>query len=198
MGMALPFSHSADFSGMSSRPLYLSAVKHKSFVEVNEEGTEAAAATVAVMRPMAMRPVAPPFEMVVDRPFLFVIADNLTRAILFMGVVFRAGERDGVEGRSKESTMDKWGVTSVGPRCLYKRESGPEKASAGRPKEDPTELLRISYGSPTDILRTNRPATPEQQAGMSMPARRTGPIVCDPSRDALALEAGLPVSAAAT
>ena len=89
MGMALPFSHSADFSGMSSRPLYLSAVVHKSFVEVNEEGTEAAAATVAVMRPMAMLPVAPPFKMVVDRPFVFLIADNLTKAILFVGVVFQ-------------------------------------------------------------------------------------------------------------
>jgi len=89
MGMPLPFSRAADFSGMSPRPLYLSAVKHKSFVEVNEEGTEAAAATVAVMRALAVRQVTPPFEMVVDRPFLFLIADNLTKAILFVGVVFQ-------------------------------------------------------------------------------------------------------------
>ena len=88
MGMKLAFSRAADFSGMSATPQYLSAVKHKSFVEVNEEGTEAAAATVAVMRLTSVQPATPPFEMVVDRPFLFVIADNQTQAILFLGVVF--------------------------------------------------------------------------------------------------------------
>jgi serine protease inhibitor len=87
MGMKLPFSRAADFSGMSASPMFLSAVKHKSFVEVNEEGTEAAAATVAVMTLTAARPTQP-FEMVVDRPFLFVIADNVTKAILFVGVVY--------------------------------------------------------------------------------------------------------------
>ena len=95
MGMSLPFSRGADFSGMSASPLYLSAVKHKSFVEVNEEGTEAAAATVGIMSLAMARPVAPPFEMVVDRPFLFVIADNVTRAILFMGVVFEPASVSG-------------------------------------------------------------------------------------------------------
>jgi serpin B len=87
LGMALPFSRAADFSAMSARPLYLSAVKHKSFVEVNEEGTEAAAVTTARMALLSARPVTPPFEMVVDRPFLFMIEDNLTHTILFMGVV---------------------------------------------------------------------------------------------------------------
>jgi serpin B len=88
MGMKLPFGRTADFSGMSFTPLYLSAVKHKSFVEVNEEGTEAAAATVAVMRALSVRTETKPFQMVVDRPFLFVIADQVTKAILFLGVVF--------------------------------------------------------------------------------------------------------------
>jgi len=88
MGMTLPFRRTADFSGMSSSGLYLSAVKHKSFVEVNEEGTEAAAATVGIVSLAVARPVTPPFEMVVDRPFLFLIADNLTKAVLFIGVVF--------------------------------------------------------------------------------------------------------------
>ena len=95
MGLSLPFSRGADFSGISAAPLYLSAVKHKSFVEVNEEGTEAAAATVGMMSLAMARPVAPPFEMVVDRPFLFVIADNLTRTILFMGVVFEPASVSG-------------------------------------------------------------------------------------------------------
>jgi serpin B len=95
MGLSLPFSRGADFSGMSASPLYLSSVRHKSFVEVNEEGTEAAAATVGIMSLAMARPLAPPFEMVVDRPFLFVIADNLTRAILFMGVVFEPANVSG-------------------------------------------------------------------------------------------------------
>ncbi len=88
LGMALPFSRAADFSDMSSIPLYLSAVKHNSFVEVNEQGTEAAAVTTATMKMLAIQRPAPPFEMVVDRPFLFVIEDNLTRTVLFMGAVF--------------------------------------------------------------------------------------------------------------
>jgi serpin B len=91
MGMKLAFSRAADFSGMSATPQYLSAVKHKSFVDVNEEGTEAAAATVGMMRVTSMRPTASPFEMVVDRPFLFVIVDNQTQAILFLGIVLEPG-----------------------------------------------------------------------------------------------------------
>lgn len=87
LGMRIPFSRGADFSGMSASPLYLSEVRHKSFVEVNEEGTEAAAVTMAAMAPSSMQRPMPPFEMVVDRPFLFVIEDNLTSAILFVGVV---------------------------------------------------------------------------------------------------------------
>ncbi len=88
MGMKLPFIPSADFSAMSATLLYLSAVKHKTFVEVNEEGTEAAAVTTAVMALSVMQQLPPPFQMVVDRPFLFVIADNLTRTILFIGIVY--------------------------------------------------------------------------------------------------------------
>jgi serine protease inhibitor len=88
LGMTIPLSRGADFSGMSASPLYLSEVRHKSFVEVNEEGTEAAAVTMAAMAPSSMQRPMPPFEMVVDRPFLFVIQDNLTNAILFVGVVF--------------------------------------------------------------------------------------------------------------
>jgi serpin B len=88
MGMRLAFSRVADFSGMTADRLYVSAVKHKSFVEVNEQGTEAAAATTAVMSVTSVRQPATPFEMVVDRPFLFVITDHLTKALLFVGVVF--------------------------------------------------------------------------------------------------------------
>jgi serpin B len=91
MGMKTAFNPSgtADFSGISSRPLYISAVRQRTFVEVNEEGTEAAAVTgmaVAASGPEFNPP--PPFQMIVDRPFLFLIADEQTGTILFMGLIF--------------------------------------------------------------------------------------------------------------
>jgi len=84
----------ADFSAMSSVPLFISEALQKTFVEVNEEGTEAAAATmVPGSSGIEMNPPKP-FEMIVDRPFLFVIhhsGHNGNGTILFMGVVFDPG-----------------------------------------------------------------------------------------------------------
>jgi len=87
MGMADAFSdRRADFSGMTGgRDLYISHVLHKAFVEVNEEGTEAAAATAVVMALRGMP--APPPLFRADRPFVFIIRDRGTGAILFMGRV---------------------------------------------------------------------------------------------------------------
>lgn len=86
MGMKDAFSGAADFSGMDgTRELFISAVLHKAFVEVNEEGTEAAAATAVVMK---LRSVpAPPRQFTADRPFLFCIRENTTGTILFIGRV---------------------------------------------------------------------------------------------------------------
>jgi serpin B len=76
----------ADFSGMDgSDKLFISAVLHKAFVGVDEEGTEAAAATAVVVGTMAM-PISE-IQLTVDRPFIFLIRDNDTGAILFMGQV---------------------------------------------------------------------------------------------------------------
>jgi serpin B len=86
MGMPGAFSGSADFSGMTGdKDLYISDVFHKAFVSVDEEGTEAAAATAVLMTLTA----APqdPLQLVVDRPFLFLIRDVQTNTILFMGRV---------------------------------------------------------------------------------------------------------------
>jgi len=84
MGMPEAFTFEADFSGMSgSKDLYISAVLHKAFVDVNEEGTEAAAATAVVMRQKSA-PVRPK-EFVADRPFIFLIRDVRSGAILFAG-----------------------------------------------------------------------------------------------------------------
>lgn len=84
LGMTDAFEEAqADFRGMSSqRCLYLSKVVHKSFVEVTEEGTEAAAATGAVVM-MRSLSVVPRF--CADRPFLFFIQHGKTGAILFCG-----------------------------------------------------------------------------------------------------------------
>ncbi len=86
MGMSTAFTSLADFSGMTgNRELAISKVIHKAFVEVDEAGTEAAAATAVVMRATAM-PVEP-MEVTVDRPFIFVIRDIQTGSVIFVGRV---------------------------------------------------------------------------------------------------------------
>jgi len=88
MGMGLAFSEMANFRGMSEvlEKLWIDMVKHKAFVEVNEEGTEAAAATVVEMVTESAV-MARPFRMVVDRPFFFAIRDGHTGTLLFLGAV---------------------------------------------------------------------------------------------------------------
>lgn len=92
MGMKAAFERGSgpvDFSGISNRSLYISAVRQKTFVDVSEEGTEAAAVTDLTMSAGAeINPPPPPFQMIVDRPFLFLIADEQTGTILFMGLIF--------------------------------------------------------------------------------------------------------------
>jgi serine protease inhibitor len=87
MGMTDAFSDRADFSGMSgNRELFLSAVIHQAYVNVDEEGTEAAAATGAVIGITSVGPgVTPVFR--ADHPFLFLIRDAKTGSILFLGRV---------------------------------------------------------------------------------------------------------------
>lgn len=99
MGMARAFvdprePHGAQFEGMSAssdpaQKLYVSKVLHKAFVEVNEKGTEAAAATAVMMVGKAAAPISVPFTPVfkADRPFLFLIRDVKTNGILFLGRV---------------------------------------------------------------------------------------------------------------
>ncbi len=85
MGMTDAFSPGkADFSGMTgAKDLFISAVVHKAFVDVNEEGTEAAAATAVAMRLTAVAEPPPVFR--ADHPFLFLIRDTKTGTILFFG-----------------------------------------------------------------------------------------------------------------
>jgi serpin B len=84
MGMQDAFECTADFSGLDgSKLLFIKAVLHKAFVEVNEEGTEAAAATAVVVKARSMGP--PPAVFRADHPFVFLIRENLTGNILFLG-----------------------------------------------------------------------------------------------------------------
>lgn len=80
LGMGIAFGGGADFSGMGPN-LFISEVRHKTFVEVNEEGTQAAAVTAVV----GVKSLPPAFR--VDRPFFFAIYDAETETILFMGTV---------------------------------------------------------------------------------------------------------------
>jgi serpin B len=88
MGMVQAFIPDvADFSGMTTEdPLYISDVVHKATITVDEQGTEAAAATAIIMATKSM-PVADPIELVLDRPFMFAIMHEPTGTILFLGRV---------------------------------------------------------------------------------------------------------------
>lgn len=82
-GMIQAFSSAADFSPMGIGSVYLSTVLHKAFIDVNEAGTTAAAATAAIIP----QPSIPPRLADINKPFVFFIYDNETKAILFMGHV---------------------------------------------------------------------------------------------------------------
>jgi serine protease inhibitor len=87
LGMGLAFTDLADFTGLQATPtggLLLTFVKQKAFVDINEEGTEAAAVTVT-----GVGLTSAPMPVNVDRPYLFVIRERLTGTILFMGKVNR-------------------------------------------------------------------------------------------------------------
>jgi serpin B len=85
MGMTNAFSQAADFSGMTgNRELFISAVIHQAYVDVNEEGTEAAAATGVIMKLTMIGPGQTPIFLA-DHPFIFLIRDHRSGSILFLG-----------------------------------------------------------------------------------------------------------------
>jgi len=85
MGMGIAFTDNADFSNISEQyDLLLNDVAHQTFIETNEEGTEAAAATVVTVGTTSLPP--PPLEFRMDHPFLY-IRETSTNSILFMGRV---------------------------------------------------------------------------------------------------------------
>lgn len=86
LGLESPFTGTGGLTEMveppSGQDLYVSSIFHKSFIEVNEEGTEAAAATAAVI---ALKSLPMTMDFVADHPFLFVIRENVTGVVLFIG-----------------------------------------------------------------------------------------------------------------
>ena len=85
LGMGIAFGAEADFSGIYP-DIWISRVLHKAVIEVNEKGSEAAAATVVEMEESAMEPTEI-VEFIVNRPFFFMIGDDRSGSILFMGKV---------------------------------------------------------------------------------------------------------------
>ena len=92
MGLSVAFDpDNADLSNISeTMQLYIDFVKHKSFIDVNEKGTEAAAVTVVGIRTTSIDPNYPKF--IANRPFLFAIREKQTNAILFLGKVANPAE----------------------------------------------------------------------------------------------------------
>ncbi len=85
LGLVQAFTDKANFAGITGEPdLHISKAIHKTFIRVDERGTEAAAATVIGMNTTSID-VSEPIEMVVDHPFLFLIVDKKTNSIVFVG-----------------------------------------------------------------------------------------------------------------
>jgi serpin B len=89
LGMVPAFSsETANFSRMrKQKDVFISDVIHKTFIDVNEKGTEAAAATAVVMMKTSMAEPKKTFLMEVNKPFFFAITDTTSNEILFMGVI---------------------------------------------------------------------------------------------------------------
>ncbi len=90
LGLNLPFTHSADFSQINDQSdLYISSSVHATFLSLDEQGTEAAAATAVSIGLTAIRQTEPEMEFTVNRPFIFFIVEEKTETILFMGKIVK-------------------------------------------------------------------------------------------------------------
>lgn len=92
LGMATAFGPEANFNGLfedSKEDLFISSVLHKTFLEISEKGTEAAAVTAVTVRATSAAPATNRFSLVADRPFFFAIRDDQTGAMLFVGSILK-------------------------------------------------------------------------------------------------------------
>ncbi len=88
LGMGVAFTSAADFRGIADAPLAIGQVVHKTFLRIDETGTEAAAATGIAVE-VTSAPITPPPAFRADHPFLFLIRDRETGAVLFLGRISR-------------------------------------------------------------------------------------------------------------
>ncbi len=87
MGMQLPFSGSADFSGISTEPLFIGQILQKTAIDVNEKGSEAAAVTTVTLFGSSEDPgTSQPPVFIADRPFVYAIVEHSYNTILFLGI----------------------------------------------------------------------------------------------------------------
>ncbi|GKA12900.1 serpin-ZX-like protein [Tanacetum coccineum] len=101
LGLVLPFIGKEGLNEMVDNPsmgqnLYVSSIHHKSFIEVNEEGTEAAAVTAGIVMLMSLRRPDVKVDFVADHPFFFVIREDISGVVLFMGQVIDTQVLDSV------------------------------------------------------------------------------------------------------
>ena len=89
MGMPLAFSAGADFSGIADQGLCIDTVLQKTYLEVDENGTKAAAATAVMMKECAIEIT---YSVFLNRPFVMGIYDNETQTFLFLGVINQVAE----------------------------------------------------------------------------------------------------------
>ncbi len=88
LGMPIAFTKAADFSRINSKAdLFIDQVQHRAFIDVNEKGAEAAAATAVSMRLTSSGPPADPIEFLADHPFIFLLKEDTSNLILFAGII---------------------------------------------------------------------------------------------------------------
>ena len=103
-GLTSAFSEDADFSGITETPLALGNVIHRTFIELDEEKTEAAAATAATIKIMGL----PSYKIFkADHPFMFFIIDNRSKAILFIGRYAKPTNGDKIDKENLASNLEK-------------------------------------------------------------------------------------------
>jgi serine protease inhibitor len=92
LGMSSAFNaNQADFSGLTNTKVYVSEVLHKTYLEVNEEGSEAAAVTSIGIKAMAMPASQEPFVLRADRPFVCILREKQTNSLIFIASIVEPG-----------------------------------------------------------------------------------------------------------